>query len=454
MLNPPCATPFPAAIPGWRPGPRPPRSRPMDPTPAREATRLGEVSPQQWKSGIAAWLGWMFDGLELHLYTLVAAPLVVHLLGVASAADPAVKEKSAYIQAAFLVGWAVGGAFFGRLGDLLGRSRALALTVLTYALCTGLCAFAQTWWQLMLFRFIAALGIGGEWAVGSSLLAETWPRAWRPWLAAVLQSGVNLGILVAAAVVWLLSQLPHPPAERYVFLVGVLPALLVFWIRRQVPEPAVWQRAEDSAHHRNPGVRELFRGALARTTAHTMAVCALSLSAWWLFIFWQSQHLRKILEAAGTPAAEISHLIPSAFFVMIAVSIAGNYFAGWLALRLGCRRAIALLFWALFASMAGAFIVPRGFAELAWFWVPLVGFFSGVFGLFTMYLPPLFPVLLRTTGAGFCYNIGRLAAAFASVVFGWLAPVGDFRVALLASSGLALGAAVWAWWLPEESRDA
>ena len=425
----------------------------MDPAPAREATRLSEISPQQWKSGIAAWLGWFFDGLELHLYTLVATPLVVHLLSVASAADPQVKEKSSYIQAAFLVGWALGGAFFGRLGDKLGRSRTLALTVLTYALCTGLCAFSQTWWQLMVFRFIAALGIGGEWAVGSSLLAETWPRAWRPWLAAVLQSGVNLGILFAAAVVWLLWQLPHPPAERYVFLIGVLPALLVFWIRRQVPEPEVWQRAEDQVHHRNPGVRELFRGELARTTWRTMIVCALSLSAWWLFIFWQSQHLRKVLAAAGSAPGDITRQVSAAFFVMIAVSIVGNYFAGWLATLVGNRRAIVAMFWALFASMAGAFIVPRGFGELAWFWIPLVGFFSGVFGLFTMYLPPLFPVLLRTTGAGFCYNIGRLAAAVGSVIFGWLAPVGDFRTALLASSALALGAAIWAWWLPEESCE-
>src|SRR3954470_386326 len=192
---------------------------------APEATRLKDLSPQQWKSGVAAWLGWLFDGLELHLYTLVAAPFVAQLLA-APTSDPAVKEKSAYIQAAFLIGWAVGGAFFGRLGDLLGRSHALALTVLTYALCTGLCAAAQTWWQLMIFRFVAALGIGGEWAVGASLLAETWPRAWRPWMAAVLQTGVNLGILFAAAIVWLLSRLPHPPPERYVFLVGVLPALL------------------------------------------------------------------------------------------------------------------------------------------------------------------------------------------------------------------------------------
>src|SRR5882762_4919060 len=191
----------------------------ISPAAPREATRLRELSPQQWKSGVAAWLGWLFDGLELHLYTLVATPLVMQLLAVNSSADPGVKEKSAYIQAAFLVGWAVGGAFFGRLGDLLGRSRALALTVLTYALCTGLCAFSQTWWQLMLFRFIAALGIGGEWAVGASLLSETWPRAWRPWLAAVLQTGVNLGVLAAAASVGLLTLLPQPPSERMVFLI-------------------------------------------------------------------------------------------------------------------------------------------------------------------------------------------------------------------------------------------
>jgi MFS family permease len=425
----------------------------MDPAPAREATHLREITPQQWKSGIAAWLGWMFDGLELHLYTLVALPLVVQLLGVANALDPQVKEKGAYIQAAFLIGWAAGGAFFGRLGDLLGRSRALSLTILTYALCTGLCAFSQTWWQLMIFRFIAAIGIGGEWAVGASLLAETWPKAWRPWIAAVLQSGVNFGILIAAGLVGVLSIVMPPGSERWVFLIGVLPALLVYWIRRHVPEPESWRRAEAAAA-KKPGVRDLFRGAVASVTWRTMVVCALSLSAWWLFIFWQAQHVRKLLVDAGTPGPDVTRLVSGAFFAMIAVSIVGNYFAGWLAMRIGNRRAIVLMFWALFGSMAGAFIVPRGFAELAWFWVPLVGFFSGVFGLFTMYLPPLFPVLLRTTGAGFCYNIGRVAAAVASVVFGWLAPVGDFRLALLYSSFLALAAAIWAWWLPEESPDA
>jgi MFS family permease len=426
---------------------------PMTPlTPAvstpREATHLRELSPRQWKSGIAAWLGWFFDGLELHLYTLVALPLVMQLLHTTDASNPEIKEKSAYIQAAFLIGWALGGAFFGRLGDLIGRSRSLALTIITYAVCTGLCSFAETWWQLMIFRFIAALGIGGEWAVGASLLSETWPKAWRPWMAAVLQTGVNLGVLGGAVFVGLLMSYTPVGSERWVFLVGVLPAIMVFWIRRHVPEPEAWQKAE-TAVQKKPGAIELFRGPVLSVTLRTTLVCALGLSAWWLFLFWQTQHLRKVLIDAGTPAAEITGLVSAAFFAFNFISILGNFGAGWLALRLGYRRSIAIMFLGLGSAIAGAFIVPREFAALAWFWLPIGGFFGGVFGLFTMYLPPLFPTLLRTTGAGFCYNIGRVAAAVAAIIFGLLAPVGDFRGALLWVSAIAGAAALCACWLPE-----
>src|SRR4029077_11324492 len=131
----------------------------------------------------------------------------------------------------------------GRLGDRLGRSRALSLTVLTYALFTGLSFFAHTWWQLMIFRFLAALGIGGEWAVGASLLAETWPRHWRPWIAAVLQSGVNIGILAAVFTHWAMGMAGWKE-PRYLFLIGVVPAFLVFWIRRAVPETDEWHAAK------------------------------------------------------------------------------------------------------------------------------------------------------------------------------------------------------------------
>src|SRR5499427_1321620 len=110
-----------------------------------EVTRLRDLSSTQWKSGIAAWLGWLFDGLDMHLYTLVAAPFVMQLTHAATVSDAVVKEKSSWIQAAFLIGWALGGGFFGRIGDKLGRSRALSLTILTYAAFTGLSYLAQTW---------------------------------------------------------------------------------------------------------------------------------------------------------------------------------------------------------------------------------------------------------------------------------------------------------------------
>ncbi len=150
------------------------------PSPGAVITRLSDLSGQQWKSGIAAWLGWLFDGLDMHLYVLVATPFVAELLGISDMADRRVGYYSSLIQAAFLIGWALGGGFFGRIADRMGRSRALMLTILVYALFTGLSFFAQTWWELFLFRFLSALGIGGEWAVGASLLSETWPRHWRP----------------------------------------------------------------------------------------------------------------------------------------------------------------------------------------------------------------------------------------------------------------------------------
>jgi MFS family permease len=134
----------------------------MEPLPA-SATPLASAAPepvgvspapalsaQQWKSGIAAWLGWLFDGLDMHLYVLVAAPFVAELLGVGSEKDPLVGYYSSWVQAAFLIGWALGGGFFGRVADRVGRSRALMLTILTYALFTGLTLFAQTWWQILI----------------------------------------------------------------------------------------------------------------------------------------------------------------------------------------------------------------------------------------------------------------------------------------------------------------
>lgn len=407
--------------------------------------RSSEISRDQWRSAIAAWLGWTFDGLDMQLYLMVAQPFVALLMS-RSMTDPQVNQKSAIIQAAFLAGWALGGGLFGRVGDLLGRARALSFTIFVYACFTGLSFFAQNWWELMIFRFVAALGIGGEWAVGSSLLAETWPARLRPWLAAILQTGVNIGVIVACGVVWLLADF----SPRWVFLVGIVPALLVFWIRRFVPEPEEWKAARVGCEP--PSVRLLFRGKTRRITVLAIVVCAFSLTAWWAFMFWVMPQVRNLPDLSTWTPAQRQRLATFAFWLLMSASIFGNFFGGLLAKLWGFRLAIAAMLVGFFFTMIGTFIIPRDHVSLLR-WVPWVGFFSGVFGLFTMYLPPLFPTLLRTTGAGFSYNIGRLAAAAGVIIFGIYASVGDFRQVLFCDSFLFIPAMAAALLLPNHPAE-
>jgi MFS family permease len=422
-------------------------TKPRAETGRAEVERLRDLSPQQWRSGLAAWLGWTFDGLDMHLYTLVYAPFVAQLLGTSDTRDPSVGHHAALIQGGFLLGWALGGGFFGRIGDRLGRSRTLALTVLTYALFTGLSCFAQTWWHLLLFRFLSALGIGGEWAVGASLLSETWPRRWRPWIAAVLQSGVNVGVLMAVLTGVLMSGI-IATQPRWIFVVGVLPALLVFWIRRAVPEPEEWHAARAEAAGREPRIADLFRGEVRGTTLLVIAACTLSLTAHWAFMFWHQIQFKNLPDVITQTPAE-RHTWGTKLLLLVTVaSIAGNFFAGFLARRIGYRKAIALCLVGYLVSMVGAYGVERPHRELFW-WLIAPGFFQGLFALFTMYLPPLFPVLLRTTGAGFCYNIGRIGSAVGVVFFGLFQDVGNFRHTLLYAGLLFLPAAVVAAFLPE-----
>jgi len=414
---------------------------------ASEIHNVRDLTGVQWRSGIAAWLGWLFDGLDMHLYTLVYAQFVAELLQVSSTADPSVGKHASIIQAGFLLGWALGGGFFGRIGDKLGRSRALCLTVLTYAMFTGLSFFAQTWWQLLIFRFLSALGIGGEWAVGASLLSETWPKSWRAWIAAILQSGVNIGVLLAVLSNWLMSSIVSEK-PRYLFLVGVLPALLVFWIRRAVPEPAEWHEAKKRARENEPTIGDLFRGEFRRTTLLVILVCSVSLTAHWAFMFWHQIQLKNLPDVISLPTAVKNGLGSKALYLVMVTSIIGNFAAAAIAKVIGYRRAISVMCLGYCFAMVGAYSVQRSHTQLL-YWLLAPGFFQGVFALFTMYLPPLFPTLLRTTGAGFCYNIGRIASAGGVVFFGVFGAVGDYRKTLLFAGLLFLPAALFALLLPE-----
>jgi hypothetical protein len=225
---------------------------------------------------------------------------------------------------------------------------------------------------------------------------------------------------------------------------------LVLWIRRAVPEPETWLAAKCRTQDNEPRFSDLFRGAVCRTTVVVVIVCATSLTAHWAFMYWSIQHLRNLPEVVTWSEADKSWLAGVGLALVMVTSIVGNFLAGAIASRIGYRPAIIALFLAYFGAMCVGYGEVRELREL-WIWLGAVGTCQGVFALFTMYLPPLFPTLLRTTGAGFCYNIGRLAAAAGTVYFGSYSHAGDHRLALFYASFLFLPAAASALLLPELS---
>lgn len=215
----------------------------------------------QWLTLTAALLGWMFDGLEMGLFPLVARPALLDLLG-DDVGDQAITRWIAVITAVFLVGAATGGVLFGWLGDRVGRVRAMTLSVLTYALFSGACGLAETAWQVAVLRFVASLGMGGEWSLGVALVMEVWPDRSRAWLAGVIGASANAGYMLIALFGLVLAGVkdlsgsigslgvgPETSAWlgghsgwRVLMLAGTLPALLTFFIRLFVPESQRWER--------------------------------------------------------------------------------------------------------------------------------------------------------------------------------------------------------------------
>lgn len=227
----------------------------------------------KWMALAAAFLGWMFDGFEIGMFPLVGPSALDDLLGRQIAANPALKDQwFGVIMSVFLVGAATGGVVFGWLGDRIGRVRAMSLSIFTYAIFTGLCGLATEAWHIAVLRFIASLGMGGEWALGVALVTELWPDKSRAVVAGLIGAAANVGILlvgllslvlvsfIEATGKWLLSlgtnqdtvdMLLSHDGWRLVMIAGALPALLIFFIRLFVPESHKWEaeRAKGATSH-------------------------------------------------------------------------------------------------------------------------------------------------------------------------------------------------------------
>src|SRR5262245_47268660 len=232
---------------------------------------------------LAAFLGWMFDGMEMGIFPLVARPALQQMQLASAALDETfVQRWMGIVTASFLLGAACGGLVFGWLGDRIGRVKAITSSILCYSLFTGLCYFAAEPWHLGLFRFIAALGMGGEWALGVALVMEIWPESKRPLMAGLIGAAANLGYALIAIIA---IQFPVTQKSwRWVMLVGAAPALLVFFISFFVPESRKWQASVKKGPSRP--VREIFGPTLRNRTLLAIAFASIPLIVLWGIVQW------------------------------------------------------------------------------------------------------------------------------------------------------------------------
>lgn len=378
----------------------------------------------EWLVIAAGWAGWGFDVFDALLFNFVAPsciPALLHLTPGSAAARAAASFWTGTITSVLLVSWAAGGVLFGLLADRIGRKRALFLTITLFALGTGLCAAVVSLPQLIACRVLASLGIGGEWGIGAALIAETVTEARRVPAGVLMQSAAPLGVMLAAAInylvtgVWFAADPEH--AWRYVFLAGLAPLPLALLVRLFLRESAPWQASR--AVQPAPRLRALFTPQLWRATLSGTFVAVAGVLTWW------ACNAFVPLLGATLAAEEAARraLPPPAAHQLIAAwqSYGSNAFN--LGGLLGMLTAIPLsvyfgrrpLFVGYFCASALAIAAAFGLAlppPARLLALGLVG--AGAFGLFgalTYYLPELFPARLRATGAGFCYNIGRVFAA-------------------------------------------
>jgi MFS family permease len=385
---------------------------------------LAEASSEQKRTLLAAFLGFMLDSMDVMLYALVLGQVQreMHLSAALSGA----------MVSATLIAAAAGGVGFGWFADQFGRVRALIWSVLIYSVGTALCGLAQTATQLMLCRILLGLGVGGEWASGAALVAETWPARHRGKALALVQSGFAVGYALGAAVVALV--MPRF-GWRAVFFVGILPALISLWVRRGLREPEAWRRSPKPQANVGP----LFRGPLGYSMLVCASMNAATLFAWWGLFTWLPRFLSMPTAEGGRG---LSIIETSAWTIVMHTGTFFGYIAfGYLADRFSRKYTyigyllVAALLVPLFAFVRN----PDALLVIG----PLVGFFgTGYFSGFGVIASELFPTALRASAMGFAYNIGRVLSAIAPYLIGRVSEHAGLSWALCITSAAFLVAAL------------
>ena len=366
----------------------------------------------QWLVLLAAFLGWMFDGMEMGIFPLVARPALQEMQAAAGVLDEQfVQMWMGKITALFLVGAACGGLVFGWLGDRIGRVRAMTFSILAYSLFTGLAYFAQQPWHLGAFRFIAALGMGGEWSLGVALVMECWPADKRPLMAGVIGTAANVGYALIAGLG--ISFSITRDSWRWVMLVGAAPALLTLFIVFFVPESERWKESMKKGPAQP--LREIFSGALLGRTLLAIAFASVALIVTWGIVQWIPLWADQMTHGQQPKVKAYIQLVSSIG------AITGCLIAPLLGARLGRRPVYFVL---CLCSLLACSLLFRGFSEYSGGFLVMVGVVglttAAFYGWLPQYLPELFPTRVRATGQGVAFNSGRILAALGAWQMGSL----------------------------------
>ena len=405
------------------------------------------VTRYQWLVLLVAWLGWVFDSMDATIYTLVLQPALHDLLprqAGGTVSPEAIGWYGGVILSIFLIGWALGGVVFGVLADRFGRTKTLVCTILVYAVFTGMAALSSTWWELALYRFLTALGIGGEWAAGAALVAEVWPENLRAKAAGLLQSAWAGGYLIAAIVNLLMSGRGWRP----IFLVGVVPAIVALLVRLWVKEPERWvethKREQQPGAAGPPKLSELFQPKLLRATLTGSGLAFVAVFGLWGATNWTPTLVRSLPGLQGLDPRVLTDRVSYGTMMLNAGALVGYLSFGPLAEKFGRRAAFALMCVGSLILLPLTFLTPRSYTQVMLL-LPLLGYFNnGIFSGFPLYLPELYPTRIRATGAGFCFNVGRVLASTGPFLTGFLVTVlGSFgraasAIALVYIVGLAI----------------
>ena len=382
------------------------------------------ITRDQWRVLAAAKAGWMLDAMDFMLYAMAIGQLRTYF-GFNDA-------TAGMLGTVTLVMSGVGGILFGYLADRLGRTRALMGTIVVFSVASLGAATSQSVIQLMMWRALLGIGMGGEWASGAVLVSETWPAAHRNKAISIMQSGWAIGYILAAVLAALILGAPGATAEqwRWLFVVGVLPAVFTIWIRRYVREPDAWQRRNAEAARVNP-FKVIFGTRLAGRAILIILLGSTVQFAYWGIFFWLPAFLARPIDQGGAGMGVVGSL---AWIIPVQIGAYLGYLTfGFIADRLGRRRTFVVF------MLAAAVLVPI-YGQMARSPItlmllgPVLGYFGhGYFSVFGSLVAEQFPAAVRATGQGTTYNIGRMAGAIAPYTIGAIATLPGIGI------GLALG---------------